>query len=105
MLNEIIKQKTTEEEHVFQQFCDCVDADLRWRGLPPIAETDEERRQKVVLYMLRSIEAYKWFASLVGGLDVLERLLGKRASVSPHLAKRDPDAKTKRPVILRKIDR
>lgn len=105
MPNEIIMRKLSEEEHVFQQFCDCVDADLKWRGLPPIAETDEERRQKVVLYMLHSIEAYKWFASLVGGLDVLERLLGKRASVSPHIAKQDPAANKKRPVILRKIDR
>lgn len=73
---DLVRREPSEEEVVFQQFCDCVDAHLLWKGLPPIASSEEERREKAMMYMLRSIEAYRWFAELVSGLDVLESLLG-----------------------------
>lgn len=72
----IVKREPTEEERVFQQFCNCVDAHLVWKGLLPIASSEKERREKAMLYLLKSIEAYRWFAELVGGLDMLEKLLG-----------------------------
>jgi hypothetical protein len=76
--NAVVKREPTEEELIFQQFCDCVDAHLKWKGQPPIASSDEERREKAMLYMLKSIEAHSWFAELVGGLAYLNDLLGKR---------------------------
>ena len=75
---DIVRREPTEEEMVFQQFCDCVDDHLRWKGLPPIASSDAERRQKAMLYMVKSIEAFSWFSELVGGLGYLNDLLGKR---------------------------
>jgi hypothetical protein len=75
---DIVKREPSEEERVFLEFCDCVDAHLKWKGQPPIASRDEERREKVMMYMLKSIEAHSWFAELVGGLAYLNDLLGMR---------------------------
>jgi hypothetical protein len=75
---DIVKRQLTEEERVFMQFCDCVDGHLRWKGLPPIASDEAERREKAMIYMLKSIEAFSWFSELVGGLGYLNDLLGKR---------------------------
>lgn len=82
---DIVRREPSEEEKVFLQFCDHVDDHLKWRGQPPIASNDAERRERAMLYMLKSIEAFTWFAELVGGLDVLEKLLAgsnKRREVS-----------------------
>lgn len=72
---DLVRREPSEEERVFLKFCDHVDAHLIWKGLPPIASSEEERREKAMMYLLRSIEAYRWFTELVGGLDILEKLL------------------------------
>lgn len=74
----IVRSEPTEEERVFLQFCDCVDDHLRWKGLSPIASGEAERRERAMIYMLKSIEAFLWFSELVGGLGYLNDLLGKR---------------------------
>ena len=49
MTTDITQHDQTEEERVFKLFCDCVDSDLVWRGQPPIASTDEEKREKAMM--------------------------------------------------------
>lgn len=103
----LVRREPTEEERVFWEFCDSVDAHLKWRGQPPIASSDAERRQKAMMYMLKSIEAYSWFAELVGGLDVLEKLLAgsnKRREVSEASSSSEQMVR-KKPLFVVKVDR
>ena len=103
MTTDIIKREQTEEERVFTRFCDCVDAHLKWRGLPPIASNEEQRRQRAMTYLLKSIEAYQWFAGLVGGIEMFEKVMGggKRMEVeteqsaSTQVVKRKPHVVTR----------
>lgn len=78
MTTGIVKHETTEEERVFTLFCDHVDAHLQWRGLPPIASNEAERRERAMTYFRRSIEAYTWFAKIVGGIEMFEKVMSGR---------------------------
>lgn len=103
---DIVRREPSEEERVFIEFCDYVDAHLKWRGQPPIASTDQERREKAMQYMLRSIEAYRFFAELVGGLDMLEKLLGgskKRQEIAE--AQTTTERMVRKPRFIVKVDR
>lgn len=104
---DLVRREPTEEELVFQRFCDCVDAHMKWRGQPPIASNDAERRERAMLYMLKSIEAYRWFTELVGGLDVLEKLLAstqKRNEIA-DASRAAEQMVRKRPRFVVRVDR
>ena len=103
MTTGIVLRETTEEEKFFTLFCDCVDNHLVWRGQPPIASTDDERRERAMAYLLRSIEAYEWFSKIVGGMEMFEKVMGggkkmkveTEQSTSPQVVKRKPHVVTR----------
>lgn len=108
MTTDIIVRKQTEDELVFQRFCDAVDEHNRKiGGKPEIAYNEEERRARFMAYLIRSTEIMEWMIRLLGGLDVLNQVIASRLvpteSDAPKASTshRKPNANEARSVVRR----